>query len=95
VSASVTASLTAATLAGGKTTAKQLRPYKIDPTPFDAILWGSIPNVKASQMSHVLPRTLAELLLMVEARQQLQLQTKKPVSFRIAPQPFTDDGAGR
>jgi hypothetical protein len=94
VSSSVTASVTAATkLAGANLKAR--RPYTIDPTPSQDILWSSIAELRATQMRHTLPATLEELLLLIEAKQQLPLQYKTPVHMQIAMQPFTDDGATR
>jgi len=80
-------------MTGGNLKAK--RQYKIDPTPSEDIPWSSITQMKAMQMSHTNPATLEELLLLIEAKQQLPLQYKNPVYMQIALQPFTEDGACR
>jgi hypothetical protein len=45
--------------------------------------------------SHVPPKDLKDLLLMIETRQQLAIKMTDPVVYKLAPQPFSDSGTMR
>lgn len=72
-----------------------LRPYTLDVRPPHKVDWAAVPTIEGALVTHLLPETIEDLMIMVKNREALHENTQRPFYVKVAPQPFDESGACR